>query len=91
METIQLNRRGTNTNQSRAIDSRGSLTKGKTFSSRLVIADKLVNREMFKTTMHEVWKPQGKVDFKEVGSNLFLVELKSPRPIESPKRTSLDF
>lgn len=39
-----------------------------------VVADKLINKEALKNMMKGVWKLQGKVDFKDVVNNLFLIE-----------------
>ncbi|XP_040987632.1 uncharacterized protein LOC121235350 [Juglans microcarpa x Juglans regia] len=41
-----------------------------------VASDKEVNRGAFRSTMALVWQVEGKVVFKEVGRNKFLVELK---------------
>lgn len=40
----------------------------------LIILDKILNREAFKTLMQALWRLQSIVNFKEVGPNLFLLE-----------------
>lgn len=40
----------------------------------LVIGEKAFNREAFRSTMQNLWRLQGRVDFLEVGNNLFVVE-----------------
>lgn len=41
-----------------------------------VIVEKSINKDFFRATIQNLWKLQGKVDFTEVGNNLFIVEFK---------------
>lgn len=38
----------------------------------LIITDKTINKEAFKSTIHTVWKLKGKINIKEAGFNLFI-------------------
>ncbi|KAF5447349.1 hypothetical protein F2P56_032906, partial [Juglans regia] len=40
----------------------------------LVVAEKQVNKEAFRTTMSKLWSPEGWIQFKEMGINKFLME-----------------
>lgn len=39
-----------------------------------IVADKAVNQDAFRLTMQFVWRLQGKVNFKEVDQNRYIVE-----------------
>lgn len=39
-----------------------------------VVADKVVNRGTFISTMTRIWQPEGRISFKEVELNCFMVE-----------------
>ncbi|XP_042969013.1 uncharacterized protein LOC122301685 [Carya illinoinensis] len=51
----------------------------------LVVADKVVNKEAFKATMVQIWKIRGGVQFKGVGTNLFLIEFQNSSDIAKVK------
>lgn len=40
----------------------------------LVVSEKSVNKESFKSSMQSLWRLKGRVDFKEVGFDLFIIE-----------------
>lgn len=40
----------------------------------LILSEKKINKEAFKTTMQNVWKTKGWIRFKGVGDNLFINE-----------------
>lgn len=48
----------------------------------LIVVDKAVNKEAFRSTMVSLWRLKGKVDFKEVGFNLFIIEFKETIDLE---------
>lgn len=48
----------------------------------LVVADKAVNKEAIRYTMVSLWRLKEKVDFKEVGFNLFIIEFKETIDLE---------
>lgn len=50
------------------------MSKGKSCLLALVIVDKSVNEEAFRSTMSTVWKPEGWIQFKKVEDNRMLVE-----------------
>lgn len=52
----------------------------------LIVVDKLINREAFKAIMLKVWKPRGRVQFKGVGDNLFLIEFQNVHDMERVKK-----
>lgn len=39
----------------------------------LVVVEKAINKETFRSTMKCIWKTKGKVELKEVGFNMFVV------------------
>lgn len=47
-----------------------------------VVAEKTVNKEDFKSTMLGIWQPKGKIDFNEVGFNLYILEFKNSFDLE---------
>ena len=40
-----------------------------------LLTNKYIKNEIFKTLLIRIWKPNGIVTFKKVGSNLYLIEL----------------
>ncbi|XP_042950058.1 uncharacterized protein LOC122282169 [Carya illinoinensis] len=44
-----------------------------------LIAERTVNKQAFKTTMSKVWRPEGWIQFKEVGDNRLLAEFQHER------------
>lgn len=46
-----------------------------------IVAKKMVNKEAFKSSMQTLWKLHNKVDFKEVGQNLYIVEFHELRDL----------
>lgn len=55
----------------------------------LVVADKLVNKEAFRNTMIGIWRLKGKVDFKEVGNNLFIFKFQENLDIQKVQKGQL--
>lgn len=41
-----------------------------------MVSEQMVNKEAFKSTIQTLWRLKGKVSFKEVGFNLFIIEFK---------------
>lgn len=39
----------------------------------LVVVEKAINKKVFRYTMKNIWKTKGKMDFKEVGFNMFVI------------------
>ncbi|XP_041025493.1 uncharacterized protein LOC121265896 [Juglans microcarpa x Juglans regia] len=56
------------------LDIHESMKKGRLCLLAQVTANKVVNREAFKSTMSKVWKPEGWIRFKEIGENQVLLE-----------------
>ncbi|XP_042942902.1 uncharacterized protein LOC122277085 [Carya illinoinensis] len=50
------------------------VAKGKRCLLMMINADRVVNKEALRTTMSKVWRPEGWIQFKEVGNNGMLVE-----------------
>jgi hypothetical protein len=44
---------------------------------RKLLADRIVGREILKTSMIRAWQPQGRVTFKNLGENLLLVDFEN--------------
>lgn len=52
----------------------------------LVVTEKNIDKEAFKTTMQNVWKPKGRIQFKEVGDNLFIIEFQHEQDNQKVKK-----
>ncbi|KAF5442023.1 hypothetical protein F2P56_022872, partial [Juglans regia] len=48
----------------------------------MIVAEKTINREAFKSTMSKVWKCESWIQFSEVGSNKFIIEFHSKKDLE---------
>lgn len=53
------------------------IEKGKRCLLMLINADRVVNREAFRTTMSNVWRPERWIQFKDMGDNRVLVEFQN--------------
>ncbi|XP_042983301.1 uncharacterized protein LOC122312703 [Carya illinoinensis] len=62
------------------------VAKGKRCLLIQVNADRVVNKQAFKTTMSKVWKSDGWIQFKELGDNKMLVEFQQERDKEKVLR-----
>lgn len=43
----------------------------------LIIADKTINKEAFKSTTSRIWKSEGWIQYNEVGENRYLVKFQN--------------
>ncbi|XP_035547259.1 uncharacterized protein LOC118348856 [Juglans regia] len=56
-----------------------NITRGERCLVMSLLTDRYYNREALKNMMRKVWQPACKVPFKDLGSNLFLVEFEDDR------------
>lgn len=52
----------------------------------LIVADKVVNSEAFKATMTKIWKLRGRIQFRKIGTNLFLIEFQKASDMAKVKQ-----
>ncbi|XP_042988633.1 uncharacterized protein LOC122316163 [Carya illinoinensis] len=58
------------------------MQQGKFCLLAMIIAERLVNREAFKTTMSKVWKCKSWIQFSEVGTNKFFIEFNHEQDLQ---------
>jgi hypothetical protein len=52
----------------------GIVIRGKSFLVGKLISDRYVSKKAIKSTLIRWWKPTGRLTFKVLGENLFLIE-----------------
>lgn len=57
-----------------AVDDEIMFRRGKQCQIGILVSEKSINREAFKSTMQNIWKPKRGLQFREVGDNFFLIE-----------------
>jgi hypothetical protein len=58
------------------------VTQGKTCVLGKLIAERMLSKEMIRSTLIQCWKPTGYLFFKILGANWFLIEFDNPRDKE---------
>lgn len=48
----------------------------------MIVAEKFINREAFKSTMSKIWKCDSWLQFSEVGANKYLIEFQSKKDLD---------
>lgn len=54
-----------------------------------VVSKKPINKKAFKSTIQGVWRTKGKVDFKEVRYNLFIIEFRETLNLKGFRKKDL--
>lgn len=62
------------TDSSSLIGLNEPMHKGRFCLLAMIIAEKSINRKVFKATMSKIWKPNGRIQYQEVGENRFLMK-----------------